>query len=100
MPRGAGRVRVVRVETARALSLGFETAQARALGFEQTRDADDGRVVVEEREHLDCPRQRAQKGPGGTPRTQSLGGLLPMQHVGGLLRVWNLFHAAVVVAFR
>jgi hypothetical protein len=93
-------VRVASVETARALSLGFETAQARTLGFEQTRDADDGRVVVEEREHLDCPRQRAQERPGGTPRTQSLGGLLPVQHVGGLLRVWNLFDTAVAAAFR
>lgn len=70
---------------------GFETAQTRALGFEQTRDAEERRVVVEEREHLDRPRERAQKRPGSLLRTQS---------PGGLLRVWNLFCAAVARAPR
>lgn len=32
--------------------------------MEQTRDADDRRAVVEEREQLDCPRERVQQRPG------------------------------------
>jgi len=74
--RAVRRVRAVRAGAARALSPGFEAAQARALGFEQARDADDGRVVVEEREQLDCPRERAQQRLGRAGRRRCLAGQL------------------------
>lgn len=83
-------MRRVRAGAARALSLGFEAAQARALGFEQARDADDGRVVVEEREQLDYTRERAQ---------QRLGDVFRVCRCGPF-RVWKLFHAAFARAFR